>query len=110
MTEKVATYPTEDKTRVFLMDCMEGMKEYPDKFFQLAVVDPQYGIGQDGRNNHTRSVVAKAKDYQSASRYDDRPPGPEYFVELIRVSRNQIIWGANHFGNLAPASCWIVWE
>lgn len=99
-----------DRTKVFLKDCMEGMRDYPDKHFDLAIVDPQYGIQEDGRNNHTRSVKTKAKDYRSASRYDDRPPGPEYFAELFRVSKHQIIWGANHFGNLAPASCWIVWD
>ena len=91
-------------------DCMDLLKETPDKFYELAIVDPPYGIGEDGRNNHTRSVNAKAKDYRGNSEYDNTAPDANYFVELMRISINQIIWGANHFGNLAPASCWVVWD
>lgn len=93
-----------------LGDCMEHMKSFKDKQFDLAIVDPQYGIGQDGRNNHTRSKLAKAKDYRSNYRYDDSPPDFKYFIELRRVSENQIIFGANHFGNMPPSSGWIVWD
>lgn len=97
-------------SEAFNMDCMEGMKQYPDKHFNLAIVDPPYGIGEDGRNNHTRGKLAKAKDYRKNARYDNNVPNANYFRELIRVSKNQIIWGANHFANMAPASCWIVWD
>ena len=97
-------------SEVFNEDCMQGMARYPDKFFDLAIVDPPYGIGEDGRNNHTRGLLAKSRDYRKNSRYDNTPPDNSYFSELMRVSKNQIIWGANHFGNLAPASCWIVWD
>lgn len=109
---------TEDKTRVYLKDCMEGMKEYPDKYFDLAIVDPPYGIGEGNKKNLTRNSYTgfgsaknwvKSKDY-GGGEWDHEPPKPEYFLELFRVSKNQIIWGANHFGNLAPASCWIVWD
>lgn len=110
MSEVEKYVKSEPKSEVYLMDCMEGMKRYPDNHFDLAIVDPPYGIGEDGRNNHTRGKLAKAKDYRSNSRYDNEAPSPEYFTELQRVSKNQIIWGANHFGNLAPASCWIVWD
>jgi site-specific DNA-methyltransferase (adenine-specific) len=96
-------------SEVFLMDCMEGMKNYPDKFFDLAIVDPPYGIGESGQTNKTRSSLAKSKDYGNKN-WDAAPPDSIYFNELIRASRNQIIWGANHFGNLAPTSCWIVWD
>lgn len=93
-------------------DNMVGMARYPDKFFDLAIVDPPYGIGEDGRNNHTRSKLAKAKDYKRNSRYDNEPPPPEYYKELFRVSKNQIVWGANHFISRMPfdSSCWIVWD
>lgn len=90
---------------------MIGMARYPDKFFDLAIVDPPYGIGEDGRNNHTRGKLAKAKDYRSNSRYDDAIPTAEYFNELFRVSKNQIIWGGNYFiQHLHDTPCFIVWD
>lgn len=91
--------------------CEVGMKRYPDKFFDLAIVDPPYGIGEDGRNNHTRSVNAKAKDYRAKSRYDNATPGFNYFQELFRVSKNQIIWGGNYYIEfLKNTPCVIVWD
>lgn len=95
------------------MDCMEAMRSMPDKCFDLAVVDPPYGIGESGNKNHTRSRIAKAKDYKAFHGYDKQPPAPEYFRELCRVSKNQIIFGANHFANRLEhpeSSCWIVWD
>jgi len=90
---------------------MIGMARYPDGFFDLAIVDPPYGIGEDGRNNHTRGKLAKAKDYRSNSRYDNCVPDASYFAELFRVSKNQIIWGGNYFLHyLKPTSCFIVWD
>ena len=94
------------------MDCMQGMKEFPDKYFDLAIVDHPYGIGENGDTNHTRSKLAKAKDYKAFSGNDLKPPDKEYFDELFRVSKNQIIWGANHFISKIPydSSCWIIWD
>ena len=94
------------------MDCMQGMKEFPDKYFDLAIVDPPYGIGENGDKNHTRGKLAKAKDYKDFSGMDLKPPSEKYFDELFRVSKNQIIWGANHFISKIPydSSCWIVWD
>ena len=94
------------------MDCMQGMKEFPDKYFDLAIVDHPYGIGENGDKNHTRSKLAKAKNYKAFSGNDIEPPDKEYFDELFRVSKNQIIWGANHFIHLISydSSCWIVWD
>lgn len=94
------------------MDCMQGMKEFPDKYFDLAIVDPPYGIGENGDTNHTRSKLTKAKDYKAFSGNDLKPPDKEYFDELFRVSKNQIICGANHFISKIPydSSCWIVWD
>ena len=94
------------------MDCMQGMKEFPEKYFDLAIVDPPYGIGENGDKNHTRSKLAKAKNYKAFSGNDIEPPNKEYFDELFRVSKNQIIWGANHFISKIPydSSCWIVWD
>lgn len=93
------------------MDCMEYMAQFPDKFFDLAVVDPPYGMGEDGKKNHSRSKLAKAKEYTPKD-WDRKAPDIAYFNELIRVSKNQIIWGANHFISRIPydSSCWIVWD
>jgi site-specific DNA-methyltransferase (adenine-specific) len=93
-------------------DCMEGMARYPDKYFDLAIVDPPYGIGEDGSKNHTRGKLAIAKNYISFAGNDISAPEINYFNELIRISKNQIIWGANHFIEKIPynASCWIVWN
>jgi len=93
------------------MDCMEGMKQFPDKYFELAIVDPPYGIGEDGKKNHSRSVLAEAKKY-NPKKWDNKPPDKEYFTELVRVSKNQIIWGANHFISRIPfdSPSWIVWD
>jgi site-specific DNA-methyltransferase (adenine-specific) len=87
---------------------MELMRSFPDKYFDLAVVDPPYGIGEDGAKNHSRSNATKATLY-TAKNWDNKIPSNEYFAELKRVSKNQIIWGGNYFG-LPASSCWIVWD
>lgn len=91
------------------MDCMKAMRQMPDKCFDLAVVDPMYGIGENGAKSGSRGNLAKRIVYKPV---DDTPPEEEYFAELFRVSRNQIIWGANHFmAKIARnASCWLVWD
>lgn len=90
---------------VYLMDCIEGMKQFPDKIFDLAVVDPPYGINaEQGTNLQTRTKFSH-KEYG----WDSKPPSEEYFEELERVSKNQIIWGANHFRFL-PTPNFIVWD
>lgn len=94
------------------MDCMEYMRTLPDKAFDLAVVDPPYGIGIDGQKSrvcknpkHNRKEHAK-KDWDTAT------PGESYFRELERVSKNQIIWGANYFVKHLEQGHkgWIVWD
>jgi site-specific DNA-methyltransferase (adenine-specific) len=92
-------------------DCMDVMARYPDKYFELAIVDPPYGIRQDGHRENNRSKLAKSKVYHKAL-WDQPAPKEKYFSELLRVSQNQIIWGANHFISQMPydSSCWIVWD
>lgn len=94
------------------MDCLDGMKEFPDNYFELAIVDPPYGIGESGSKNYSRSKFAKAKDYKPYIGMDLSAPDKDYFGELLRVSKNQIIFGANHFISKIPydSSCWIVWD
>lgn len=93
------------------IDCMDFMRQFPDNFFDLAVVDPPYGIGEDGKSNHSRANFAKPTLYTPKS-WDKEPPPIEYFKEVFRISKNQIIWGANHFISRIPfdSSCWIVWD
>jgi site-specific DNA-methyltransferase (adenine-specific) len=97
---------------VFNEDCIEGMRHYPNKYFDLAVVDPPYGIGEDGSKNYTRSKKTKSKNYKGFSGNDVEPPSDEYFTEILRVSKNQIVWGANHFISRIPidSSCWLIWD
>ena len=93
-------------------DCMEGMARYPDKYFDLAIVDPPYGIGEDGIKNHSRGGSAKPTMY-TPKNWDSSAPQKEYFNELLRVSKNTIIWGANHFIENIPnqnSPSWLVWD
>ena len=91
------------------IDCMEYMRTCEDNAFELAIVDPPYGIGESGATNHTRGKLATSKNYKPFAGGDASAPGEEYFAQLERVSRNQIIWGANHF-RARNSSCWIVWD
>ena len=97
---------------VYLMDCMELLKQIPDKYFELAVVDPPYGIGEDGSKNHSRCKMAISKDYKAYSGNDIEPPSKDYFITLKEKCLNQIVWGANHYISRLPfdSSCWIVWN
>jgi site-specific DNA-methyltransferase (adenine-specific) len=101
-----------------LMDCMDLMREFPDKHFDLAIVDPPYGIGETAirakqRVPKTQSKKwknRKAPEYGGSNTWDDHPPSIEYFHQLERVAKNRIIWGANHFGMMPPSSGWVVWH
>lgn len=89
-------------SEVFLMDCMEGMKQYPDKYFDLAVVDPEYRDVNQPTKEMRNKVGGKMKWYGK--------PTAEYFKELFRVSENQIIWGANNFiEHLYSTNCFLFW-
>jgi len=96
------------------IDCMHYMATVPDKHFDVAIVDPPYfeGPNKPGfyRNGEFSSTLVPAGKYGELEHWD--VPEPEYFTELRRVSRNQIIWGANHFCDRFSASGpgWIVWD
>lgn len=94
-------------------DCMTYMASLPDKAFDLAIVDPPYGIGTKFiKNTQNRTKLAKAGDYKHYPNNESDRPAPEYFVELARVSRNQIVWGANHLADLftVKSAGWISWD
>lgn len=98
------------------MDCMHGMKLIPDKFFDLAIVDPQWGRKEHGGKDRSRYVkqdngkltLVPSGDYKKKD-WDNEPAGKEYFKELLRVSKNQIIWGENYFDEVfGPGR--IIWD
>ena len=96
-----------ENSRVYLMDCMEFMKDLPDGYFNLACVDPPYGIGASYTIKYSKATFTKYKP----KKWDDDIPDENYFTELIRVSKNQIIWGGNYFTCfLPPSPKWIVWD
>ena len=82
------------------MDCMELMAKYPDKYFDLAVVDPPYGINADIKNStnkkQSKKSASNSKNYGD-QKWDADIPTKEYFIELFRVSKEQIIWGVNYY-------------
>ena len=92
-------------------DNMDLMARYPDNYFDLAIVDPPYGIKEvSNRKNKPKSAAAPKKDYHVALWSQDKP-NRTYYEELFRVSKNQIIWGGNYFTNNLPESrCWIIWD
>ena len=96
------------KATLYNSDCMEYMATLPDKAFDLAIVDPPYGIGEDGGKCRTRG---SKKTNGEKRGWDNERPEREYFAELQRISSNQIIWGGNYFADLLPATrCWLYWQ
>lgn len=102
-------------SEVYNCNCMDFMRSIPDKHFDLAVVDPPYGINADKENlirTQTRNGRAKAKNkvYRGCL-FDAKPPDKDYFQELFRVSKDQIIFGGNYYiQHLKPTNCMIVWD
>lgn len=100
----------------FNVDCLAYMKTVDDRFFDLAIVDPPYGIGYSTdafKKSGKQGRRAKApKNFYANKNWDQSPPEDDYFKELFRVSKNQIIWGANHFIEKINknSSAWIVWD
>lgn len=111
-----------DKIKITNEDCMELMKRTPDKFYDLSICDPPYGINApkmsatpaQRKNGNKRlnggSGKLKNRSLNTASiEWDKSIPSDEYFNELFRTSKNQIIWGGNYFG-LPPTRCVICWD
>ena len=105
-----------DRITITNEDNMELMARYPDKYFDLAIVDPPYGIGFDGNTTANGGIAGRRNGFTNKQHHEkkgwdaDRPTN-EYFAELKRVSKNQIIWGGNYFADLLPAKKgWIFWD
>ncbi len=97
-------------SEVFNIDCMVGMAQYPDKYFDLAVVDPPYGIGEDGVGKSRHKGGNVFTEFKKKN-WDNVRPTAQYFKELKRVSKHQIIWGANYYPeHLSPSMGWIFWD
>jgi len=95
---------TQPFSEVYNEDCIEVMKRYDDNYFDLAIVDPPYGIDINSSGTHFKEKY-EIKDWDKAT------PNDEYFNELKRVSKNQIIWGGNYFlDRLGNCKCFIVWD
>lgn len=92
-------------------DCMDLMSTLADKTFDLAIVDPPYGISVAKTGKVGGENLAKVIDY-GAKEWDEFSPDLEYFFDLNRVSKNQIVWGANHFMDKINkgSPCWIIWD
>ncbi len=96
----------------FNEDCMAGMARYSDKYFDLAIVDPPYGIGIDGQKESINKNPKYSRKHHEKKNWDSSIPDAEYFRELERVSVNQIVWGGNYFVEHLHKGTkgWIVWD
>jgi len=87
---------------------MDYMKGLSDNAFDIAIVDPQYGIEADKKNAHSS---IRDNDKWALKEWDKQPPGEDYFLELFRVSKHQIIWGGNYFLDFLPSTqCFLIWN
>ena len=112
--------PAVPSSEVYLEDCVKALKRYADNYFDLAIVDPPYGIGADKAQNNAAMQRIKAEGKSKAGRgwklyadtdWDNETPNAEYWQELFRVSKNQIVWGGNYFTDYLPPSMgWIMWD
>jgi site-specific DNA-methyltransferase (adenine-specific) len=98
--------------RLYNLDCMEAMRKIPDKFFNLAICDPPYGIGHDGQQKRVTENPKHSRKHHARKGWDKQPSPHEYFAELERISVNQIIWGGNYFVPMLSKGTkgWIVWD
>jgi site-specific DNA-methyltransferase (adenine-specific) len=103
-TPAVVTAPAYGTLDLRRADCMDMMAEFPDGYFDLAIVDPPYGIKVNSMRMGSRKTVLPDN-----KKWDDEIPKPEYFFELFRVSKTQIIWGGNYF-QLPSSRGWRVWD
>ena len=94
--------------RLYNGDCMEWMKGVPDKWYDLAICDPPYQLPKDSSNGRGKLKDRVFNRGNIAERWDKKPP-KEYFDELFRISKNQIIWGGNYF-DLPPCRCFVCWD
>ena len=101
---------------IYNEDCLQALRAMADKQFDLAIVDPPYGIGASSKNfirqgKQTGKSMAVSGIKYTAKDWDNCVPDKIYFDELRRVSKNQIVWGGNYFASSLPnSSCWLIWD
>tara|TARA_R110002020_G_C15991745_1_gene749402 strand:+ start:73 stop:729 length:657 start_codon:yes stop_codon:yes gene_type:complete len=97
--------------KIINADCMDIMKDYEDNYFDLAIVDPPYGIGISGQKKSISKNPKHNRKYHKEKKWDSKIPNEIYFNELFRVSKNQIIWGANYFVKYLNKGTkgWVFW-
>ena len=96
-----------DSNKVYLEDCTEALKRFSDGYFDIAVVDPPYGIGA----NKMQLGNGKRKIYRGEADWDNAIPTADYWEQLFRVSKNQIVWGGNYMTEyLKPTGAWLFWD
>jgi len=99
--------PAVPSSEVYLEDCVTALKRYADNHFDLAIVDPPYGIGFSSKK---QSNFGKGGINHKYKGWDEEIPKAEYWEQLFRVSKNQIVWGANYMTEyLKPSRCWVSW-
>jgi site-specific DNA-methyltransferase (adenine-specific) len=99
--------PAVPLSEVYLEDCVKALKRYADNHFDLAIVDPPYGIGFSSKKQSNFGKGGINHEYKG---WDKEIPKAEYWEQLFRVSKNQIVWGANYMTEfLKPSRCWISW-
>lgn len=100
-----------DKIEITNEDCMELLKRTPDNYYSLALVDPPYGINIAKKGDGSKTLTKHKWKNHTKKEWDSKAPEKEYFDELFRVSKNQIIWGANYMTKYLPSSMgWIFWD
>ena len=96
-----------DRISFYNGDCMDLLKQTPDKYYDLALVDPPYGIGA----NKMTLGNGKKKIYRGQADWDNTIPSEEYWEQLFRVSKNQVVWGGNYMTEfLKPTGAWLFWD
>ena len=99
--------PAVPLSEVYLEDCVKALKRFNDNHFDLAIVDPPYGIGFSSKKQSNFGKGGINHEYKG---WDEEIPKAEYWEQLFRVSKNQIVWGANYMTEfLKPSRCWISW-
>ena len=102
--------PAVPSSEVYLEDCVKALKRFKDNHFDLAIVDPPYGIGA-GSVNFQSGTRKKPSKFHKVNDWDNAIPTAEYWEQLFRVSKNQIVWGGNYMTEfLPPSRCWIFWD
>lgn len=109
---KDKAYPLTERITLYNMDCNDFMAELPDNYYSLAIADPPYGMNKAKKGTVGGGSKKGKPTTYTKKEWDKNPFDERFFQELMRISENQIIWGANHFISKIPidSSCWIVWD